>query len=145
MASHQLRRVETPEDWQALHRIRRAVLFAPGRRSMAYDENHPDDRAAGNTPYLLLADGEAVGVARLDQRGTEGIVRSVAVVDDRQGTGLGRVLDELLEAEARRLGITKLRVSANDDAVGFYEKTGWCRATTSRTTTGSVKMEKILI
>ena len=144
-----LRKVETPEDWQALHRIRRAVLFAPGRRSYEYDDNHPDDRAAANTPYLLVADGEAVGVARLDRHETFAIVRQVAIVADKQRMGHGRILSELLDAEAKAARITELRVSANTDVVRFYEKTGWHRMMPAETEpagsrTGSVRMAKTL-
>ena len=52
--SYELRAVMTPNDWRAMHEIRQKVLFAPGRHSISYDENHPDDRADGNTPFLCL-------------------------------------------------------------------------------------------
>ena len=127
MALH-LKRVERPDEWRAMHGIRRAVLFAPDRHAVAYDENHPDDRVEGNTPFLFFDDGKPVGVARLDARGEVGIVRLVAIVAAKQRAGLGRAMDLALVAEARRRGIGLLRVNAAADAVGFYEKTGWHRA-----------------
>lgn len=143
---YRLRQVQTPEDWAALHHIRRSVLFAPGRRSSEYDENHPDDRMPANTPFLLMSGDEAVGVARLDGHGTTGIVRMVAITPSRQRSGLGRVLGKLLDAEARRLGMVRLRVSANADAVAYYEKTGWHRAPQDPPASmkASIKMEKEL-
>ncbi len=52
----ELRAVQTDEEWAAMHDIRRRVLFAPGRHSpdIIYDENHPEDRADGNVPHLLM-------------------------------------------------------------------------------------------
>jgi GNAT superfamily N-acetyltransferase len=111
-----------------MHDIRRAVLFAPGRHAIAYDENHPDNRAEGNIPFLFFDKDEPVGVVRLDARGEIGIVRLVAIVIRRQRAGLGRAMDAAVVAEARSRGIRTLRVNAAADAVGFYEKTGWHRA-----------------
>lgn len=146
---HVLRQVETAADWQHLHAIRRAVLFTADRHATAYDENHPDDRAAGHLPFLLWCDDRPVGVVRLDLRGDVGIVRLVAIVAAEQGRGHGRALGELIEAEARRLGVATLRLNAAADAVGFYEKTGWRRAEwdpaeRAGIAAGTVQMEKAL-
>ena len=126
---YELRVVRSPEDWQAMHDIRRAELFAPGRHGdeIVYDENHPADRDLGNVPYVLLLDGMPIGVTRLDRRGEIGVVRLVAIIRDRQGEGHGRVLSQLVDAEARQFGITRLQVNAHPDAVGYYERTGWHR------------------
>ena len=124
---YELKRVEATEDWRQLHAIRRAVLFSPGQHKFEYDENHPDDRAEGNVPYLLLLDGAPIGVVRLDQRGSLGVVRLVAIGSERQREGHGRIMSDLIDAEALRLGLTELRVNAAADAVGYYDKTGWKR------------------
>jgi N-acetylglutamate synthase-like GNAT family acetyltransferase len=64
---------------------------------------------------------------RLDQRGSLGVVRLVAIRSERQREGHGRIMSDLIDAEALRLGITELRVNAAADAVGYYDKTGWKR------------------
>lgn len=116
--------VRSREDWRHLHHIRRTVLFGRERHSVGYDENHPDDRAAGNLPFLLLLDAGPIGVVRLDRRGETAVVRLVAVAQGEQGKGHGRALDALVEAEARRRGIRTLRVNAAPEALGSYEKMG---------------------
>ncbi|MEE9313202.1 MAG: GNAT family N-acetyltransferase [Rhizobiaceae bacterium] len=123
--SYHLKQVCDDEDWKHLHRIRREVLFTSKRHSTNYDENHADDRLSDNKPFLLIYDGEAIGVARLDQRGTIGIIRLVAIVLGKQRQGHGRKLGELLESEAQRAGIKILRVNAAEDATGFYISTSW--------------------
>jgi N-acetylglutamate synthase-like GNAT family acetyltransferase len=120
--------VRSPEDWRHLHNIRRAVLFVPERRSTRYDENHPDDRASGNVPFLLRLDGQPIGVVRLDLRGEVAMVRLVAIVASKQRKGHGRVLGALMETEARQRGVRTLRVNAAAEALGYYEKMGWRRA-----------------
>lgn len=53
-------------------------------------------------------DGRIVGVAGLEVRGSDGVLRSVAVDPSRRGEGLGRHLVEAVLAEARRRGLTHL-------------------------------------
>ena len=129
---HELRKVMTPQDWAALHSIRRATLFAPGRHAdeIVYDDHHPDDRNPANQCFLLTYGGRPIGVVRLDPRGDkDGVVRLVAVVPDQQRRGHGRAMSELIDAEARRRGMNKLLINAHGSAVGFYERTGWAPET----------------
>jgi GNAT superfamily N-acetyltransferase len=113
-----------------MHAIRRATLFTPDRPGgpVAYDENHPDDVDPANQCFLLLFESRPVGVVRLDPHGTgEGVLRLVAIVPDLQRQGHGRAMGELVDAEARSRGMTKLGLNARQDAVGFYERMGWAR------------------
>lgn len=125
LVMNQLVKVEQPPHWRGLHNIRREVLFDTGVFPFEYDENHPDDRARGNTPFLLISGGTPIGVVRLDQHGTIGVVRLVGILTAYQRQGYGRALSELLDAQAVASGVTQLRVNAFIDAVGFYEKSGW--------------------
>jgi hypothetical protein len=52
------------------HDIRREVLFEARGQFGVYNENHPDDVAAGNHAKLLLHRGHPVGVIRIDVSGT---------------------------------------------------------------------------
>lgn len=126
--NYKLHAVESEKDWSRLHDIRRTVLFAPGRHSVAYNENHPDDRKEGNIPYLLDLDDRAVGVVRIDYRGTVAVVRLVAIAETEHGKGHGRQLNAMIEAEATKHGVETLRVNAAPGAVGYYEKMGWKHA-----------------
>lgn len=121
-----LRQVTTGDDWKSLHAIRRAELFPPGKPG-GYDEHHPDDRAEGHIPFVLLRDDRPIGVARLDLRGRVGVVRLVAVTASEQRRGHGRAMEALLASEAARRGVEVMRVNSAPDAVGFYEMTGWRR------------------
>jgi GNAT superfamily N-acetyltransferase len=125
---HTLRPVATEDDWRAMHEIRRAVLFAPGRHQgdAVYDDAHPDDRDPRNQCFLLLLDGRPIGVVRLDERAPGiGAVRLVAIESELQRQGHGRELERLIEVQARAREMRKLVINAHADAVGFYERTGW--------------------
>lgn len=118
--------VETSQQWEALHAIRRDVLFEGRHADVVYDPNHPDDRAAGNLPLLLTCDGEPVGTARLDNFGDgTGAIRLVAVVASMQGQGHGRALGDRADELARSRGIHTLYVNAAPEALGYYRALGW--------------------
>jgi len=126
--TYELRPVTTEADWRAMHDIRRATLFTPDRHPghvIVYDENHPHDHNPHNQPFLLMLDGAPIGVVRLDDRGSEGVVRLVAIVPELQARGHGRVLGRLVEEEARRRGMQRLMLNAFIGSIGFYEKMGW--------------------
>lgn len=130
MSRYELAPVTTSELWSALHDIRRAVLFRPGRHAtpIIYNENHPDDRKSGHHPFVLLFDGKPVGTARLDEIGGDrGVVRLVAIAAELQGLGHGRTLGAMIEEEAARLSLKILHVNAAADALGYYEALGWRR------------------
>jgi len=76
---------------------------------------------------LLRVGGRPAGITRLDIEGSVAIVRLVAIAPDLQRQGHGRQMSRLVDREARRRGVTLLRVNAAPEAVGFYEATGWHR------------------
>jgi N-acetylglutamate synthase-like GNAT family acetyltransferase len=116
----------SPEDWRAFHDIRRTELFEARGRFGIYDPEHPHDRDPANRPLLLKCEGRPVGTVRLDDFGNgTGAVRLVAVLRSEQGRGHGRVLQDIVEAEARKRGIHTLYVNAAPTALGYYEKTNW--------------------
>ena len=110
-----------------MHAIRRATLFTEERHpGIVYDDNHPLDRDPRHQPFLLLLDGAAVGVVRLDRREPgEIVVRLVAIVPERQGQGHGRALMRLVDDEAGKWGARRLMLNAHPSAVDFYRRLGW--------------------
>jgi GNAT superfamily N-acetyltransferase len=129
--------------WCAFHDIRREVLFEARGHHGIYDENHPDDRAAGHHPKLLLHRGRPVGVIRIDISGHEGILRRVAIRSELQRTGHGRTMLSLAEAFAVSHGCGRLASHVARDAVGFYEKCGFSSAEAS--VAGSPNGESVLM
>jgi GNAT superfamily N-acetyltransferase len=123
--SYELRAPDSAEDWKAYHGIRRKVLFENRGQSGVYDENHPDERREGNYPLLLLLEGEPIGVIRVDINGLQAIFRRVAIREDLQRSGHGRVLLTLAESFAQSKGCNYILSAVAPDAVGFYERCGY--------------------
>jgi GNAT superfamily N-acetyltransferase len=140
---YELRIPSSAEEWQAYHTIRRKVLFENRGRFGVYDENHPDEHRTGNYPLLLLLDGEAIGVIRVDVNGDQGIFRRVAIREDLQRAGHGRVLLTLAESFARAKGCKRIISNVAPDAVSFYERCGFTLDSSSMTGQ-SLSMQKKL-
>lgn len=80
------------------------------------------------THAMVRVDGVPVGTARLREVAGAGKVERVAVLESHRGAGLGRLLMDVLEAEARRLGLPKTKLNAQTWVIPFYEKLGYVAA-----------------
>jgi GNAT superfamily N-acetyltransferase len=144
MPEYELRTLSSKEEWQAYHAIRRKVLFENRGQFGVYDENHPDEHSKGNYPLLLLLDGEAIGVIRVDINDNQAIFRRVAIREDVQHAGHGRVLLTLAESFAQEKGCLQIRSDVAPDAVGFYEQCGYMFVPSVSRTGTSISMYKDL-
>lgn len=141
---YELRDPRSAEDWQAYHEIRRKVLFENRGQLGVYDENHPDERREGNHPLLLLWKGEPIGVIRVDFNGPQAIFRRVAIREDLQRAGHGRLLLALAESFAQAHGCNHILTSVARDAVAFYERCGFACVQDRPMVGTSVSMQKDL-
>jgi N-acetylglutamate synthase-like GNAT family acetyltransferase len=143
-------KVVTESDWREYHSLRRHVLWEARGRS-GYDDTRSEEYNGTNTPLLLKLNGRPTGTSRLDNLGDhKGVVWLVAIATDVQCKGHGRILSELVEDYARRLGLNTLFVNAAPDAVGYYEKMGWevyiwNRAELTGIASGCTQMRKALL
>ncbi len=143
-SEHELRAPRNDEEWLAFHTIRRKVLFEKRGKSESYIENHPDDFKPGHYPLILLYRGVVVGVIRVEICETVAWFRRVAIREDLQRLGHGRVLLRLAEAFAKAEGCNEIRSNAAVDAVGFYDRCGYARELSETVPPNSVRMCKSL-
>ena len=141
---HELRTPRDAEEWRAFHTIRRTVLFENRGKSEAYIENHPDDSLAGNHPLVLVFGDDVIGVLRIDVSGSVAWLRRVAIREDLQHQGHGRVLLNLAEEFARGKGCEEMRSNAAVEAVGFYERCGYMRDASVESPVNSIRVRKSL-
>lgn len=139
---HELRPPADEKEWDVFHTIRRKVLFENRGKVERYNENHPDDSKPGNHPLVLLYQGEIIGVMRLDVSGSFAWLRRVAIKEDLQRLGHGRMLLQLAEAFAKEEGCSEIRTNAAVEAVGFYERCGYLRAPDEPAPENSVRLRK---
>jgi predicted GNAT family N-acyltransferase len=93
---------------------------------MGIPEPHEvDGLDAGCVQLLLQCAGADAGTARLREHDGAAKVERVAVLADARGRGLGRMLMDALEAEARRRGFAEVVLHAQEGVIAFYEKLGY--------------------
>jgi GNAT superfamily N-acetyltransferase len=80
---------------------------------------------------VAVRDGEPIGVVTLWPRGPRtGWIAKLFVDPDHRRMGIARALVRAAVGEAREYGLTKIGLSTLEvleDAVRFYERTGWIR------------------
>jgi GNAT superfamily N-acetyltransferase len=141
---HELRPPGSDEEWREFHEIRRRVLFENRGKNETYIENHPDDLNPDNHPLILLYRGAVIGVIRIDVAGTVAWFRRVAIRDELQRLGHGRILLQLAEAFAKTEGCDEIRSNAAVEAVGFYERGGYARDLSADAPVNSIRVRKSL-
>lgn len=74
--------------------------------------------------HAVLVDpaGVVVGTGRLLDEGDHARLGRIAVSSAERGRGTGRLVVEALEQVARSLGLPRVRLHAQQDVVGFYER-----------------------
>ncbi len=103
--------------------LRRRVLRLP----LGLDFTPEQLASEGKDLHLAATEaGALVGCLMLSDHG-DGVVqmRQVCVEPSRQGTGVGALLVQESEAEARRRGFSRVMLHARDTAVGFYLRLGY--------------------
>jgi GNAT superfamily N-acetyltransferase len=78
--------------------------------------------------YHADEDGELVGAATMQWRGNPCEIMELAVVPERHGQGIGRLIVAWLIDEARRRGKTAMLVGTANSSIGnvaFYQKVGF--------------------
>jgi GNAT superfamily N-acetyltransferase len=91
-------------------------------RQLEFDEVY-----GGQYHYLLLEETEtAVATARINLTHKEyAKIERVGVIPDFQHKGYGRILIEAAESWISELGIYRIVITSQQQAVGFYESLGY--------------------
>ncbi|KAI1299654.1 putative acetyltransferase [Halotydeus destructor] len=123
-----IRSPETESEWLSYYDLRYRVLREPWRQPKGSEKLADDDEAT----HVAYFDGDnnVIGCARLHKtkyfNDTDvGQIRLVAVHPDHQGKGIGRALNDYLEEEAKKSGLSVIILEARDNAVDFYERLGY--------------------
>jgi ribosomal protein S18 acetylase RimI-like enzyme len=80
--------------------------------------------------WVAIRNGQIVGTVSVVGRQDELYLRSLAVIRDSQGLGVGRRLMDLVESYARSKNVKRMVLSTTPflhSAIGLYEKMGFCR------------------
>ncbi len=107
-----------------------SICLALRRAVFVEEQGVPEDVDADGrdpecTQFLAWVYGVPIGTARL--RVVDGVAKGerLAVLEDFRGHGAGRILMDVLEANARAAGLRTVLVHAQEAVVPFYEKLGY--------------------
>ena len=119
----EIRSPETQEEWESYYDLRYRVLREPLNQPRGSERNEMD---ATGIHFAIFDEGRIVAIARLDRADdVTGQVRFVAVEQDLQGKGYGRLIMDVCEQASRDRGDQKMMLQARDYAVDFYLRLGY--------------------
>jgi len=78
----------------------------------------------GRAFFRFHEDTSLIGFGGLEGEGADRLLRSLIVMPDRRGAGLGRAMLLLLEGEARRIGVERLHLLTST-AEPFFRTNGY--------------------
>jgi N-acetylglutamate synthase-like GNAT family acetyltransferase len=119
-----IRIAHTPEETQRIIDLRYKILRKPWNQSAetATDTLEPICINA----YIENEKKEVVACGRLQENPDKvGQIRFMAVDDNQQGKGLGKIIVNALESEAKKLQLRSIELQARENAVEFYKSCGY--------------------
>lgn len=115
----EVRLADWHQDNAELRRIREAVFIAEQSVAPELEWDSEDDQAVH---FLALEDGYAIGTARLLP---DGHIGRVSVLRDWRGLHIGEALMRAAIEEAERRGLTEQTLTAQLQALPFYQRLGF--------------------
>lgn len=108
------------EEWDKYYQLRWEVLRKPWNQPIGSEKDASEDTSF----HLMAIDDKkkVLGVCRLQKNSdTEGQIRFMAVAENAQGKGIGKMLINAAEKKAKDLGLTRIILQARENAVPFYK------------------------
>jgi len=115
--------IAVTEDLATCQVLRRTVFI---EEQNVPEADEVDGRDAGAVHLLARVDGRAVGTARLLVSGDSGKIGRVCVLAEMRGKGIGaRLIEAAVREFAANPAIGKVKLSAQINALPFYERLGF--------------------
>lgn len=123
-AGYSYRSPKTENEWRDYFFLRWSVLRKPWNQPEGTEKDDQEE----STFHIIITNekNKIVAGGRLQMNdAVTAQIRYMAVDPDEQGKGLGAVVIEQLELEARKKGATHLFLQARENAVPFYLACGY--------------------
>jgi N-acetylglutamate synthase-like GNAT family acetyltransferase len=131
-----LKSPQTENEWREYYRLRWEVLRKPWSQPIGSEK---DEHEVQSYHLMVTFHGEVIGVGRIHQSDqSTAQIRYMAVLNAYQRTGIGSLILETLENQARSWGVSKIILNARDSCLNFYKKHNY-----QPTKTGPVLFELI--
>lgn len=116
----EIRSPKNQEEWKKYYQLRWEILRKPWNQPVGSEKDASEDTSV----HLMAIDdkNEVLGVCRLQKNSdTEGQIRFMAVSENAQGKGIGKMLINAAEKQAKDLGLKRIILQARENAVPFYK------------------------
>jgi ribosomal protein S18 acetylase RimI-like enzyme len=112
---------QSKQDYDKYYQLRWEILRKPWAQPKGSEVTAEEDSCIH---AMVLTDfGDVTGVARLQFNSPKTAqVRFVAVAQEAQGKGIGKMLMDYLEQIAKEKGATEVVLDARENAVPFYQR-----------------------
>ena len=118
-----LKQPESPEEFKSYFNLRWRILRAPWGEPEGSEVDEMEDQC-----FHIMAtnNGHVMGVGRMQfNTEDEAQIRYMAVEKEYEGNGIGRMIVNTLEQQARKKNVGTVILDAREPAVGFYQKLGY--------------------
>ena len=118
-----LKQPESPEEFKSYFNLRWRILRAPWGEPEGSEVDEMEDQC-----FHIMAtnNGHVMGVGRMQfNTEDEAQIRYMAVEKEYEGNGIGRMIVNTLEQQAREKNVGTVILDAREPAVGFYQKLGY--------------------
>lgn len=112
----------TSPEYEQVWQLREDVLRKPLGLSLK-DEDLSDD--ADDDILIAVQEHKVIGCVMLKDAGNNAKLRQMAIADEWQGKGIGRMLVQTAEQTAKGNGYAKIVLHARQVAIDFYRKLGY--------------------
>ena len=143
MKSFTILEPKSESEYNDYYRIRYDILRKPWNQP----ENSTKDDTESLSVHILVKDetGKSVASGRLQfNSDSEAQIRSMAVIADFQGNGIGSLIIKHLEKIATERNIKTIILDARENAVAFYIRNNYRVVEPSYTLFGMIKHFKML-
>lgn len=119
----EVRSPKTALEWEVYYDLRYRILRKPLNQPLGSEKNEGDSTGIH---FALYEDTQLKAIARLDQSGENCMqVRFVAVEENQQGKGFGRLIMNATEQKSIELRANKMILHARENALPFYLNLGY--------------------
>lgn len=120
---YQAKTTTDPGIIEAIISLRYEILRKPWDKPKA---TATDEQEYHSVNAYIEENGRIIACGRLQDNGQGiGQIRYMAVSDDFQGKGLGKLVLQKLEEEAMAMGLVWLELQARENALAFYKANGY--------------------
>lgn len=116
----EIRSPKSVKEWESYYDLRYRILRKPLNKKRGSEKNEGDETGIH---FALFENNQIFAIARLDfQDNRIAQVRFVAVEENQQGKGFGKVIMLEIEHYCKELNVKKIILHARDYALDFYLK-----------------------